>query len=166
MVDIAKKDKLLSQIVNKTVDLEEQVESEAESYKVRYKQILLDPGQRDPKLWDQLLTQSGLDPGKWADLTLDQLFSIPRHLRGKKYNDALDAFFGAARRQTDLEIIHIPAIELAYDRRKETRSVGLSMDRETAQAAATEGMKQKIKDEKQRRKDGKTTEDTRPSATD
>jgi hypothetical protein len=152
MVDVAKKDQLINTIVNNAVDLEEVEEEVRPADRARTAQLLNDPSQRHAKLWEQLLTQSGLDPTIWANMTIDQMYQVSRHLRGPKWRDAQAAIVAAARRQSELENIVIPAIEIAHKGGQKAAKMTLKLDKSTADAAAKEGMKQKRKDEQKRRK--------------
>jgi hypothetical protein len=153
MVDIAKKDKLLDSVVQRSVDLDDLVEELGPSYRARMSELLTNPAQRDRELWNRLLTDSGLDPTKWAAMTLQQLNQMPTGQRGLRWREAQAVIAALARKQAELEILSIPVLKLAWKGSEESAKQSIKLDQQTARAAATEGTKEKIKAEKAKRKE-------------
>lgn len=165
MVDTAKKDKLLSGIASNAVDLDELVDEQYPPKKKRVAQLLAKPSQRDPKLWSRIMGKSGLDPKKWAGVTWKELHEVLIFRRRKLWHLLQKTIWALAHKQAELELTAIPNMEMAERNVKSLTKQSLRMDKSTAQAAAKEGTKQKIKAEKQRRKDGKAKTETNGAGT-
>lgn len=148
---MSKIEKFLDKEAQKQADIDELHEEKVTLAVQRIDELLLDPRERDPEIFELL--------GAPIDETFDQYFDVPELERDLLWAASLSALATAARMQSWLELYGVEALAQFQQAGRDLDNLRKQMSHQELKKAALKGIgKARINGEKAKRKSNKSTD--------
>jgi hypothetical protein len=148
------REEILDSIAAHALDREELADDEGKrkKYIKRYRQLLDNPKTRDAELWTNAFKNLGLDVEKWGGLTPKQLNQFKVSQRGITWRLVNKTLFAVAQIEAFMDVYLDELISIGEDHNKQLHVKTKKLSQKEARSIAQEGIKLRLKNERENRK--------------